>query len=782
MNRQTRPKNLLMTAITIYVLLLASVLAVVLIVNLTDTTPRIRRDIDASNLSRIANIHQLSDRALREIDRTSLSLVDSSDIRRILLDDMRPSYPRAQSLENFKKVTSNVSTLHELVAHVATYSESSQYLYTLGYYMPVAEFPDQSWREYYEDKSFHGGWIGTRDTQWIQYGSYETYPETLITFIRMYPLYASAGQRRGAIMLHIRMEDFKKLLHYNVEDETEVLVVDGEGNIIVGNAHHPFGTQIGALLDLGALLDMAAKGEGLQAQQNDVTLRAYASSSSYTGWHYVMLVNESVAFRAMVNMRIVLLWTATILLLIGIVSLLMMKRWVYTPIQGFIGELHKSLNQHSALAPNYALSFDAMAERFSDIVTDRERMMNQLTVSLPAIRKQLFLDILMGYADSYEATRPQMDYVDMQLYPANYVVILLDVRPDRMMPIVNRAMVHALLELVDRELAGGCTTCAASLDNGLIACILSFPKDAPKANLQHSMALARRLTDAVRTDLVIDAIAGVGGHYTDFEDIRLSYQEALEALKLNPFFEHPNAVMKYDEDRPENTGAAHALLSEMDAVMDALRAGDNEGLLKHLSTFGEQVAQAALPPQAARALYRMIQLQAASIAMEAGADQDHAFQERTMAARQAIEAADALASLHEAAQALLQYYTDVMRRQRGDTALGHNQAEAIRAYLAAHYADPMLSQASTADALGLSPSYLSRLFRQTTGESFTEALANIRTEQAKVLLRQPHASVNIVAEQTGYLSPHTFIRTFKRVTGITPGRWMKDQAAGAEAD
>lgn len=774
MMKKARPKNLLKTAITIYVLLLASILSVVLIVNLTDTTPRIRRDIDATNLSRIANIHQLSDRALREIDRTSLSLIDSSDIRRILLDDMRPTYPRAQSLENFKQATSSVVSLHELVAFITTFSESSRYVFTSGYYMPVDDFPDQSWREHYDSPDFHSGWLGTRQTQWIKYGSYDTYAEELITLVRLYPLNTTNNLKRGAVMLHIRAEDYREMLSYNVEDETEVFVADGEGRLIIGNSRYPIGTDINAALNLEALVQAELRGEGLQAKQGEETLRAYVSTSDYTGWHYIMLVDESVAFRSLENVRMVLLWTAAILLIIGIVSLLMMKRWVYAPIQGFIGELHKSLNPNPAQKPDYALSFDAMVAQFSDIVTDREKVMNQLTVSLPAIRKQLFLDILMGYADSYEITKPQLEYMNVQLLPAHYVVVLLDVRPDGVeAAVLKRAVVHALLEIAEREMLECCVGCATSLDNGLIACILSFPRGKAEENLQEGMEFARRLTAAVQAEMNTYSTAGVGGHYDDFEDIHLSYREALEALKMNPFAEQPESVSQYADNQPEQPGVAHALLSQANAVMDALRTGDEALLVRSMDVFYESIEQAALPPASMHSLYRMIQLQAASIALEAGVEQDAAFQDETLAARQVIDTAVEPEALDKAVRKLLLYYTGIISAGRSDPVAGQTQAEAIGAYLEAHYADPMLSQGSTAEALGLSPSYLSRLFRQTTGESFTDTLASIRIEKAKELLSQPNASVNMVAEQVGYLSPHTFIRTFKKVTGNTPGRWMK---------
>jgi YesN/AraC family two-component response regulator len=68
----------------------------------------------------------------------------------------------------------------------------------------------------------------------------------------------------------------------------------------------------------------------------------------------------------------------------------------------------------------------------------------------------------------------------------------------------------------------------------------------------------------------------------------------------------------------------------------------------------------------------------------------------------------------------------------------------------------------------LSPKYLSRLFRERTGQGFNEYRLHQKIEHATELLRHTEATVNQIAWQLGYRNAESFIRIFKRLTGRTP--------------
>ena len=84
-----------------------------------------------------------------------------------------------------------------------------------------------------------------------------------------------------------------------------------------------------------------------------------------------------------------------------------------------------------------------------------------------------------------------------------------------------------------------------------------------------------------------------------------------------------------------------------------------------------------------------------------------------------------------------------------------------------------LSLGAVADHVYVSQWHLSKLLNRETGKGFFDLLGSMRIEKAKSLLRTPGMNIQDVAEQTGYTDVAHFSRTFKKLTGQTPGEYRK---------
>jgi two-component system response regulator YesN len=73
----------------------------------------------------------------------------------------------------------------------------------------------------------------------------------------------------------------------------------------------------------------------------------------------------------------------------------------------------------------------------------------------------------------------------------------------------------------------------------------------------------------------------------------------------------------------------------------------------------------------------------------------------------------------------------------------------------------------------LSSSYVSRLFKQTTGFSLSDYISQCRLDKAKELLGTGRYSVNETAELCGFESAPHFSDTFRKTTGCSPGDYKK---------
>ncbi|MCZ8523505.1 MULTISPECIES: response regulator [Paenibacillus] len=80
---------------------------------------------------------------------------------------------------------------------------------------------------------------------------------------------------------------------------------------------------------------------------------------------------------------------------------------------------------------------------------------------------------------------------------------------------------------------------------------------------------------------------------------------------------------------------------------------------------------------------------------------------------------------------------------------------------------------SIARDVGLSPSYLSRLFREEAGEPFNEYVTKVRIERAVELLQTAPLKVYEVAEQVGIPSYRYFSLLFRSRTGVSPTEYKR---------
>ena len=97
----------------------------------------------------------------------------------------------------------------------------------------------------------------------------------------------------------------------------------------------------------------------------------------------------------------------------------------------------------------------------------------------------------------------------------------------------------------------------------------------------------------------------------------------------------------------------------------------------------------------------------------------------------------------------------------------------VNEYLRGNYQDGSLTKC--AERVSLSPTYLSRIYKEKSGISFSDKLLQVRMERACELLGDQQYKGYDVAYDVGYDNPMNFTRAFKNYWGCTPSEFRQQK-------
>jgi two-component system response regulator YesN len=104
----------------------------------------------------------------------------------------------------------------------------------------------------------------------------------------------------------------------------------------------------------------------------------------------------------------------------------------------------------------------------------------------------------------------------------------------------------------------------------------------------------------------------------------------------------------------------------------------------------------------------------------------------------------------------------------------------VKEFIREHYASEGLSLQDAAEYVSVSPSHLSKVFSQETGQTFIEYLTRTRIRKAMELLRTTSGKTYEIAYRVGYGDAHYFSNLFKKMTGLTPRDFRRQADIGGD--
>lgn len=311
-------------------------------------------------------------------------------------------------------------------------------------------------------------------------------------------------------------------------------------------------------------------------------------------------------------------------------------------------------------------------------------------------------------------------------------------------------------------------------DYGVFFVTSADPRKSPAAARAELRDRARELQDLARRKGV-RAVVGIGPAAPPGESLATSYQEAIHALHLCVQLERD--VLFFDDEFGAEARIVH--YTDVNASMQALGDAFEQAAPDPIRLASDRYVREVLVYSGERLEVVRSHFLATLFRLIASVQKRHSINKK---------AVDQLASelssrLEEASRVsqLIEAFRDVLSRLSFYASRALEGPKSIRLaaslqYLQDNFGD-QLRLPDVAKKAGFSVPAFSRVFRQATGTSFLSYLRNVRVEHAKKLLRTTSLPTAQIALSCGFQSPHHLIRSFKKVTSLTPGEYRRNAKA-----
>ncbi|MCR4719204.1 MAG: helix-turn-helix domain-containing protein [Firmicutes bacterium] len=505
-----------------------------------------------------------------------------------------------------------------------------------------------------------------------------------------------------------------------------------------------------------------------KAKIKNTSFDVYHMNSDIINLNFFILISRISVFMRYYTSGLIML-ILIVILMTTYIFIRKIERTTLVPMDNFVNDIS------SYMKANYDdVSYDNLESLYCIIVENDRHMKKQISSNLLALRWRLIMEILKGEKKSYDDVEAQMKLLQMNLYSKNYIVMVVEF--DRRTEVLlkeSESAVSVYLDMIYREtekcLDNDVTkSIAIKMQDDRIVCILSFPDDNVEGHIVETMTYANILQSNVLDNVGESISVGIGGYYADFFNISNSYQEAVFALEQKFLFGEKSIISIEDVKFSDATDVYG--LSKKVEKLKKIGIDEMEDRVKDI--FDEMSRN--------KVNYEIFHTTAMQIIVTIFDNKAIKYNKGILSREKYNNIyyyVNQIETLQETCDYILNMIRDIKKDKflpTADTLSSEKMVKDVIRYIHEHYDDPELSLNNVAEVLGFSAAHISREFKKINEINFIDYVIDIRIKKAKDLLQNSNEKISDISTLVGYVNANSFMRIFKRYTGITPSAFRNE--------
>ncbi|ULL14998.1 AraC family transcriptional regulator [Paenibacillus sp. H1-7] len=605
-------------------------------------------------------------------------------------------------------------------------------------------------------------------------------PQSSIAYVTHMPKNLQ-GRSTGTIVIMADTDRFQKAIE-SVEGFSggQVLVVNKDKQVLLSNMPIEHNMQ--------PLLDTITVGEdrSMSTQSINGDSELLSIPSGVSDLMYVLVIPRNVYWQKAEYVRQFTYISIFISFLGAAVLTWFFLRRNYSPIRNLVQSLSDK-NAHEERTDWNELSF--IQKAVINTRSEKEQIALQLQHHHNLLRSNMLSRLLKGKLDGPIPIQEAFKTFQIKFESDQFAVIMLAI--ENMENVYTslsgmeiqdkRKFIQFIITNVMEELVGiRCHEGYVAEVDDMMVCLINFAENEEadyREDLQEIAAEAQKFLTRFQMNLTVS----ISGIHPMLSGVSQAYQEAMDAMEYKMVL-GKREIIAYDDIRFESAalqkGYYYPLHVEQQ-IINFIKAGDFD----HASQLVEEVTKRNFDkPAVSLTLARCLIFNFVGTMVKAInelGDADQSFLADNPLWMDTIIACETIQEMQEELQRLLQTVCTAAAA-KVESNLSKDRAESLRKlisevtqYIQECYHDSNLNVNTIGERFQLKASYLSKMFKNMTGEGLPDFINSLRIHEAKTLIKHKQISITEAAKMVGFNEVATFIRVFKKYEGITPGKYKE---------
>ncbi|SHI02646.1 AraC family transcriptional regulator [Clostridium grantii] len=719
-----------------------------------------KKSLDKLNKSYLSQVKRSLDEQLKNLDITAYTIGLNKNIYTIL------NYNPQREREDFPQITYNIIENMILYNNTNTFTKEI-YLYAIegNLILSNSALYKEDMLDVFAQSVFNINSDKFKELMGEKYKR-EIIPLNVLTgmaehknrlvYLKSIPF--SANKQLGTVIMELDYKKFYEQFEKDVFlDEGSFFIVDSRNVLIYSKGIDGLPVQM--------KYDDIKEDEIEQIKINGEKMVVYATKSQAFDWKYVRIINESEYYKESNKIKDVFIIMILIFALVSMFLAYIITVKLHKPIKVLVKKLKSPEND------NIGNEYDFIEKTIQKNKEFQEKMEKQLSKQENVLKNLTLTKWLRGNYETEEIIYDLLSEYKVNFYGESHQVIIIKINgfvdieeenPKKMDIELARDIIVNVFKDSTKEYF---SINIVKIDK-LIACICHFTKEEKKTQI-YLMEVLSKSWNSIHDKYGIDLTMSLSNVHNNLMGVSQGYNEALEALTYNHLLGNV-AFIEYKDILKSKKNYCYSIENEYKLTNLVKLGKSDEAIILVQGVIKEHTNENFIAVEYIKCL--MFDLMG-SVLKAVTSEKAVKHMESILPIKRLMKAED-IEAMETVIINVIKQICEFLS-QENEEKNNENISNKIKEYIEKNYGNMDLNVSLIADVYEMSPSYISKLYKEEVGDSILNYVNKVRMEASKKLLVRTSDNINVISEKVGYSHSNVFIRMFKKYYGLTPGQYRQ---------